>query len=416
MLCTNCGTQIDEEAKFCTQCGAKVDGTAPQPPAVGTAPAGTASPAAGITAQPALPREQNIVPTGGTPNIYVAVTELTSQLKSLLKFMANINLFKPDASLTCRKNGVPIALKIPVGFEATVLSTAVSGNDIYNAGFVVDSNNVPHVVYWKNGKPTLPKSGILPPDGKAYAVAVDENNVYLAGFVNKTFSGPFAAWWKNGVLIKLTDGKKPSAVHAVTISGNDVYLAGSEGNTAVYLKNGIPAILPGGTVASSIAVSEGNTFIAGARTVSGGKLTAGEIFKAAATSLKEQLTTDIFDLMIDNCEKALYWKNGVPSELADSTAASSIAVYNGDVYIAGNQGKIAKYWKNGVPTVLTNGAYDAFAASVAVFNDDVYVAGMEKNSNNKYVAKYWINGRPVELTDGTKNAFSSSIFLVPQAG
>jgi hypothetical protein len=62
MFCTNCGTQIEDGAKFCTQCGAKVDGTAPQPPAAGTAPAGTASPAAGVTAQPALPREQSPIP------------------------------------------------------------------------------------------------------------------------------------------------------------------------------------------------------------------------------------------------------------------------------------------------------------------------------------------------------------------
>ena len=77
---------------------------------------------------------------------------------------------------------------------------------------------------------------------------------------------------------------------------------------------------------------------------------------------------------------ATYWKNGVPTELSDTTFASdanAIAIGGKDVYIVGdrsdgNGNHAVMCWKNGNPTVLQNGSG---ATAIAVNGADVYVAG-----------------------------------------
>src|SRR5690606_8037664 len=97
--------------------------------------------------------------------------------------------------------------------------------------------------------------------------------------------------------------------------------------------------------------------------------------------------------------------------------ANAIAVYNGDVHVAGYTTEsassldVATYWKNGVITKLTGGSRHAYALDVAVNAGDVYIVGYENNSQNILVATYWKNGTAVSipLTDGGKYAYAQGV-------
>jgi len=76
-----------------------------------------------------------------------------------------------------------------------------------------------------------------------------------------------------------------------------------------------------------------------------------------------------------------------------------------------NTNSIARYWKNGYATTITNPSTIAYARSIAVFDGDVYVAGYDRGPN--FRAKYWKNGQAVNLT-GPVGASATSILVVPR--
>ncbi len=209
---------------------------------------------------------------------------------------------------------------------------------------------------------------------KALEPWTDKVDIYVAGDYNDA-----SVYWKNGEIVYLTKPESFSHASAITVSDNDVYVAGY-----VLLPNKNP---------------EPN----------GPKPAKGELVVVDTGSNHYKPTIAV----------ALYWKNNKPVMLTDSTAdteTTGIAVSGHDVYVSGFEynGKktdetdhgrkaVAKYWKNGVAVVLTDGSHEARALSIFVKDADVYVTGYEEVSstvvsNNLHAIRYWKNGKSIDLT------------------
>jgi hypothetical protein len=342
---------------------------------------------------------------------------------------------------------------------------------VYVLGTWVDT-----VVYWENGIvnniPGAPVAGI---HYSSSAMAVSGKNVYLAGYEsdnNNNTPGALPAYWLNGAVNLLSDSSGAAYPNCIFVSGSDVYVGGVTeyqadtshipyttptvnypylGSIATLWKNGTDITLPGaysvGLVGgfgydahddyvSAIYVAGNNVYVAGgsfmdnyhARYWVNGMpvdLTSGPT--PAAGNNDYPNTTSIYasgnDVYVGGFQAtgiqpvAIYWKNGVPVFLStdslSGSEATSIFVSGSDVYVAGYQNinnySRAMLWKNGTPATLTGGDTASVATSVVVAGNDVYVSGYQWVVGGYYIATYWHNGVPVNLTDGTSSAIAWSI-------
>jgi hypothetical protein len=94
---------------------------------------------------------------------------------------------------------------------------------------------------------TMKKFFIMFTAGVVLAAAVwAEPDVYLAGYAKNVG----ACYWKNGILTVLTNGRTEAGPRAIVVSGNDVYIAGYDGDVACYWKNGIKTAITDSSTAS----------------------------------------------------------------------------------------------------------------------------------------------------------------------
>ena len=212
-------------------------------------------------------------------------------------------------------------------------SVFVSGQDVYVAGYDVEYGPC----LWKNHKGSkLP--GKMNYDGRATAVFVSGSDVYIAGYLFSRQGGKdIAVLWKNNELVELSNGAVNARAYSVFVSGNDVYVAGEENSgssKAMLWKNNTPVPLQGDVFDHHIAKS---VFVVG-----NDVYVAGEARKGG---------NDFY---------AVLWKNNVMTKLEYKAKATSVAVSNNDVYVAGYETDTqetqtrAAIWKNGTKTLLGN--------------------------------------------------------------
>ncbi len=207
-------------------------------------------------------------------------------------------------------------------------------------------------------------------------------DVYVCGIA---FSR--AVYWKNGLTVQLPSSSTEAAANSIVVVGQDIYVAGEEGdfssngkNIAKYWKNGQEILLTGpiGAGATSITIDGSDVYVAGWE------------YKGTRTVAK-------------------YWKNGQSVALTDGAEdawASSIAVSGGNVYVAGREGPAAKYWVNGQPVLLSS---NGEAHSVTVVGNNAFVAGEDRIVSSRGKAAYWRNGQSIIPVSGPDRSVATAI-------
>jgi len=237
-------------------------------------------------------------------------------------------------------------------------------------------------------------------------------SVYVAGNSSLNF------WWLNGIATELSFNPT-----SITISGSDLYIAGTESSGSTHhgisWKNGAPGLLINGssnTTAYATAVSGNDVYVVGGTDSSG--FNAAMLWKnGVAQHLGGENTTsialsgaDVYVAGVLNKDNfpAVYWKNGVVTKLTTGGGgATAITVSGSDVYVAGwiahSPYVKSVVWKNGVMTEITDGTRNIGVNALAVFGTDVYVSGNESIGTTTK-ALYWKNGAETTLAeDGTAN-------------
>jgi hypothetical protein len=287
------------------------------------------------------------------------------------------------------------------------------------------------VLLWKNGKASLIAS--LPGANYYSATALSSNGTadYIAGFEPATNSRvyPFTpVYWLNGVANFLPDTTGMAGnglASAVAVSGGDVYVAGTRdyfsdssdvpysgnngnyplnGQLATVWKNGVPVSLPG---FGFVGVADTPNFVNRTRQdyVTGLSVSGNDVYVSGGTTW-------------DVVSHAAYWKNGEMVDLGNNLVYSnpsnnssgwpqttSIFAFGNDVYVTGTQTTtygttVAIYWKNGAPVFLSTDSVGGSAAFAAGVNGaDIYFAGWQ-NIGNYSRAMVWKNGIGAALTGG----------------
>jgi hypothetical protein len=260
-----------------------------------------------------------------------------------------------------------------------------TGTNIYIAG-----DNGTNPVLWKNGTAEILSSSI----GSASQVIISGNDVYIAGVDGESSdlipAGPSGQYlyWKNGIQNNIGSLRFLLFYSAISVIGNNVYYSNSN-----LWENGIMIVLPGqgsGHIVSSFAIGN-DLYVAGS----------------------------------DSVGDAVYWKNGKLNVVAQGyyptynsgsdPSVSCMYVSGNDVYIGGtNIDNIGVYWKNGEADYLqssTGNSDIANVRSIFVLGNDVFIAGSIFSGSN-IAPVYWKNGiQNILPLNGATYGSSLSIFV-----
>lgn len=237
-----------------------------------------------------------------------------------------------------------------------------------------------------------------------------------------------------------------------TINTSGVYIAGSIDNNAVLWKDGVPFFLTNlsNTVSYPYAygtatlIYNNEVYVLGEvddSTVTGGYHSTIKVWKNGVATNFSSGTTDATGVSIDVYNGDVYvagnettntipeskvWKNGLattlPKDTFDDIDVYRIKVINGDVYVCGSgrkytpqssNGSVTKplLWKNGILNVLSNAGYSSYAYGIAFFNGDIYIAGTDNLNGQNITAVYWKNGVKTALAN-TGNYTSAAAYSI----
>ena len=289
-----------------------------------------------------------------------------------------------------------VRYELPGGTWATDI--VVSNGDVYVSG------SAGGACYWINQERyDLPGNG-----GEGEAITVHGNDIYVAGWFNGG-----SCYWKNDVKINLTTNAESQAFAIGIRDNGDVYVGGYYMNNHHYVipcfwKNGntrknLPIPRDGDGEVNDIAIMDGNMRYYAGYTLRPDNF-AGYVSKAAYWR-----HTNRTDLPLGGSSMDIYGATGW-----------GITLDGNDVYVAGSTewyefwgqeettgGTFPQYWKNSTIHDLEGGPLTNFgvggAYDIRVADGNVVVVGVATRDTSYYdsyeSACYWLNGELNYLVD-----------------
>jgi len=276
-----------------------------------------------------------------------------------------------NGKATVWKNGTPQYL----ADKGIINSVVVHNGNVYAAGYENVSGTYVGKV-WKNGTELY---ALSTGESAATSIYVSESGVvYVAGV--EIVPGQYVGRvWKDGIV---ESGYADAYwLSSIFIDGSDIYAAGgtSVGEAAVWKNGTLLYTLCSGVedAANSLFVFDGDVYTTGREYDDVNNIYPFKVWKnnaALYTSEKDAWGSSIYisEGVIyavgyqysENEYIATLWTDGVAAELVGGSEGNSVFVYDGDVYVAGENWDTSKalLWVNGTATTLaTNGvAYSVF--------------------------------------------------------
>jgi hypothetical protein len=271
---------------------------------------------------------------------------------------------------TLWKDGEETQLDSPNGCNSAAWSMCVSDGDVYAVG-----RYELNAALWKNGRREdihYIEDGVAH-RASASSVAVYDGDVYVSGSVSRgRFDLPGSLVWKNGELLHWLIGSFPAGSStSIFFPGGDMYVGGwtylgFATRLPTIWKNGEPTLLVGPGWYDDLCDGVTSVFVDG-----------DDVY--ATSNCISSIRDEYGNLVGVAVPVAALWKNGAETNIGgrySSSGADSVAVLNGDVYVAGwamdqeRKNQVAVLWVNGARYDLTDQAQGPFgrsrATSVAV--------------------------------------------------
>ncbi|MFD0750548.1 hypothetical protein ACFQZS_10365 [Mucilaginibacter calamicampi] len=271
------------------------------------------------------------------------------------------------------KNG-SINLLEKKGIKATDI--AVQGNDVYVSGYRYTNDGQQRACYWKNGICVdLESTADFP---STTAIAVKGTDVYVLG------GDQAAVCWKNGIKTNLIPPlSTPVSIEDIAILGDDIYMSGikitGDIRRAIYIKNGVINELPSltnsadpnlKTYAAGITVSGNDIYIAGDEGINFEDGTVvywknGAVVPVAKRGSAKDIFVNGADIYIvgtkfgpsslSNNQYATIWKNGAEySTSANDSQFLNAVLHQDDIYTISKGGYEYALYKNGIEQQFSN--------------------------------------------------------------
>ena len=228
----------------------------------------------------------------------------------------------------------------------------------------------------------------------AYAITLVGDDVYIAGSIVNTRLWDIPTYWKNNVphVLADTNASTDTYTRSIAVVNNKVYVAGYtfyDSECPVYCNGRNRAFY---WVDDGTAVSATALFDESASTNAYGIACNGSDIVVAGATAHDQY------FRWANLWTNTFTNTASLSPLNGFYEARAVQLHGADTWFTGYGGcpdygcnATAFVWKNdmGNATALTDGTRDAQAYCMAFSGDVLYVGGYERNDAGKYVAKYW---------------------------